>query len=127
MRRSKERCPKALDLIAECGWVRVAQAWIDANRDGTHGPSEMPLPNVRFVIVDRLQAGRRVGVAGRTDEHGRAELRTRMAGCPEADLVVTAEAPNGYEAITQNPIAERELAEGDTLRFGFAQIPKPDA
>jgi hypothetical protein len=108
--------------IMECGWVQVAEAWADTDRNKLRGPSEKTLPNVRFEIVDRLLADRRVGRSARTDKQGRAELWVRMAGCPEVDLLVTAEAPEGYEATTPNPVAARELAEGDTLRFGFAPI-----
>jgi hypothetical protein len=107
-----------LTLLAGCGCDQVfsatAQAWLDENHNGMWEAGEPPLQGVTFMAIDQR------GVvswkpSGVSDTSGTARLYT-MYGCTgNAEWIIEAQIPAGYEATTS-----LRIPEGSQLRFGFA-------
>ena len=107
---------------AACPWLRVAYAWVDADRDGVHGAVEAPLPGVRFEVDDREEELTAIG-GGTGDAAGVAVVAIMNADCGAsgARYVVRALPPPGYTALTPE---QRGRGPGP-LRFGFVPSAAP--
>lgn len=104
----------------DCGWVRTAYAWDDANQNGIRDANELPLSGVQFQIFGY---GDRVRNSRPTDQTGSALLEILLPGCPNLTLEVNVMPPTGYRATTPTRVRSDLGNAQEVFGFGFTKQP----
>lgn len=112
-----------VEILADCLWVRGAEAFVDVNGNKRWDRGEPPLSRVRFHVDDTLNHFTDVAGEAVSDAHGMTQLYVGLPGCPAVEFEVYAEVPAGYILTTPARISHvaAEIHE-EPVAFGFQAV-----
>ena len=100
---------------ADCFYSLEAEAWVDANGNGTREEGERPLAGVQFQSYGNA--------AGVSDSNGVARFGGLVPGCYPVDFRLSAVAPRGYRLSTEGSLRVQGLGPLGRRSFGFRAGP----
>jgi len=104
-------------MIVDCLWRVLAEAWVDANGNGSWDEGEQPLKDVHFRVDEPSSGNRDIQGPFLSNREGAAQLSVFLGGCPDVKFDVFALPPKGYRSTTHQP-----LREPGPLMFGFRRV-----
>ncbi len=105
--------------VSDCIWSGVGKSWVDINKNGQWDSGENALPGVDFVIDDSLNGYDNVGEKAISDATGQAALSVWLPGCPNVQLVVYVQVPEGYVLTTPTRLDVNWDEHNEVFYFGF--------
>ena len=112
--------------IADSGWSEVANAWVDADKDGNWDSDEKPLEGVHFV-VDNVNSDNFSPYEATSNKNGKAELIIFPLDCNvnTTKVILYAIPPNGYKPTTSWRVTvPNDVVSGiapGNFQFGFVE------
>ncbi len=104
-------------MIVDCLWRVLAEAWVDANGNGSWDGGEQPLKDGHFRVDEPSRGNRDIQGPFLSNREGAAQLSVFLGGCPDVKFDVFALPPKGYRSTTHQP-----LREPGPLMFGFRRV-----
>jgi hypothetical protein len=106
-------------LSKQCDWEGSAFTFVDTNADGRFQVGETPLPGITINLTRRSLQTQKFT----TDINGVANLRVVFMGCPDLDIEIGVDPPEGMQLTTPAIYQVENPKSDERFIFGFVYMP----